>query len=467
MDRRCVFFEKPLLESGTLGTKGNTQVVIPHLTESYSSSQDPPEKQTPVCTVKNFPNTIEHTIEWSRQVFDMFFVTPAKAVNSYLSEPNYVEDLKHTGQQHEQVSQIVSYLVKNKPLTLEECIAWARLQFEEKFNNEIQQLLYSLPKDALTSTGQPFWSGPKRAPEPLTFNPDDPTHLEFIIAGANLHAYNYGLRGETDPAVFKRVASSIAVPKFVPKSGVKVQVNDNEPVSQGGNGDDGSDLLKQLPPPSTFAGYRLNPVEFEKDDDSNHHIDFITATSNLRALNYSIPIASRHQTKQIAGKIIPAIATTTSVVTGLVCLELYKVIDNKRKLEDYKNGFVNLALPFFGFSEPLPAKKSKYGDTEWTLWDRITFEKEPTLKEFIDRFQNEHKLEVNMVSQDTSLLWSSFLPKAKTEARMQKKISEVVTMISKKPIPDWKNYLILEVIVSDEEGEDVEVPFIVVRINRD
>lgn len=50
---------------------------------------------------------------------------------------------------------------------------------------------------------------------------------------------------------------------------------------------------------------------------------------------------------------------------------------------------------------------------------------------------------------------------------MQKKISEVVTMISKKPIPDWKNYLVLEVIVSDEEGEDVEVPFIVVRIDRD
>ena len=67
MDRRCVFYEKPLLESGTLGTKGNTQVVIPHLTESYSSSQDPPEKETPSCTVKNFPNLIQHTIEVSSQ----------------------------------------------------------------------------------------------------------------------------------------------------------------------------------------------------------------------------------------------------------------------------------------------------------------------------------------------------------------------------------------------------------------
>ena len=63
MDQRCVFYRKPLLESGTLGTKGNTQVIIPNLTESYASSQDPPEKETPSCTIKNFPNAINHTIE--------------------------------------------------------------------------------------------------------------------------------------------------------------------------------------------------------------------------------------------------------------------------------------------------------------------------------------------------------------------------------------------------------------------
>jgi molybdopterin/thiamine biosynthesis adenylyltransferase len=62
MDQRCVYYEKPLLESGTLGTKGNVQVVLPHVTESYSSSQDPPEKSHPSCTIKNFPNQIEHTI---------------------------------------------------------------------------------------------------------------------------------------------------------------------------------------------------------------------------------------------------------------------------------------------------------------------------------------------------------------------------------------------------------------------
>lgn len=35
VDSRCVYFGKPLLESGTLGPKCNTQMVIPRMTENY------------------------------------------------------------------------------------------------------------------------------------------------------------------------------------------------------------------------------------------------------------------------------------------------------------------------------------------------------------------------------------------------------------------------------------------------
>lgn len=220
---------------------------------------------------------------------------------------------------------------------------------------------------------------------------------------------------------------------------------------------DASELLKLLPTPSSLAGYRLNPVEFEKDDDTNFHIDFITAASNLRAMNYNIPVADRHTTKQIAGKIIPAIATTTSLVVGLVCLELYKIIDGKRKLEAYKNGFVNLALPFFGFSEPIEAKKNKYGAVEWTLWDRFEFKNDPSLREIVNWFSEQHKLDVSMVSQGVSMLWSSFIGKKKSEERLPMRFSKLVETVSKKTIPPHVKNLVVEVMVTDEEGEDVEV----------
>jgi ubiquitin-activating enzyme E1 len=74
-----------------------------------------------------------------------------------------------------------------------------------------------------------------------------------------------------------------------------------------------------------------------------------------------------------------------------------------------------LALPFFGFSEPIAAKKSKYGDTEWTLWDRFEFKNDPTLREFIAYFKDNHKLDIGMVSQGVSMLWSSFIGKAKVK----------------------------------------------------
>jgi ubiquitin-activating enzyme E1 len=39
-DSKIVFFEKPLMESGTLGTKANSEIIIPHETPSYAEHKD-------------------------------------------------------------------------------------------------------------------------------------------------------------------------------------------------------------------------------------------------------------------------------------------------------------------------------------------------------------------------------------------------------------------------------------------
>ena len=97
-------------------------------------------------------------------------------------------------------------------------------------------------------------------------------------------------------------------------------------------------------------------------------------------------------------------------------LELYKLLQGHKNVDLYKNGFVNLALPFFAFSTPIEAPKTKYYETEWTLWDRFLVKgakpeggDEMTLQEFMDYFKNEHNLEITMLTHGVSMLYSFFM----------------------------------------------------------
>jgi len=82
-------------------------------------------------------------------------------------------------------------------------------------------------------------------------------------------------------------------------------------------------ILDNLPNPLEVK-WKARTLKFEKDDDNNFHIDFIHTASNLRAMVYGIGTVDRLKSKLIAGKIIPAIVTTTAFVTGLACFEIYK-----------------------------------------------------------------------------------------------------------------------------------------------
>ena len=46
-----------------------------------------------MCTLKNYPYKIEHTIQWSRDMFEGLFTQSVQTLASYRDDPHYLESL--------------------------------------------------------------------------------------------------------------------------------------------------------------------------------------------------------------------------------------------------------------------------------------------------------------------------------------------------------------------------------------
>lgn len=466
IDQRCLYFQKPLLESGTLGAKCNTQMVIPHLTENYGASRDPPEKQAPMCTVHSFPHNIDHCLTWARSEFEgLLEKTPAE-VNAYLTSPTeYASAMKNAGdaQARDNLDRVLECLDKDRCETFQDCITWARLRFGDYFADRVKQLTFTFPENATTSNGTPFWSAPKRFPRPLQFSVDDLSHLQFLMAASILRAETYGIPipdWVKSPVKLADAVNKVIVPDFQPKENVKIETDEKATSMSTGSIDDAvviNELLqklekcqKQLP-----TGFKMNPIQFEKDDDTNFHMDLIAGLANMRARNYGIPEVDKLKAKFIAGRIIPAIATSTAMATGLVCLELYKVLDGGHKLEDYRNTFANLALPLFSMAEPVPPKVFKHQDMSWTVWDRWILRDNPTLRQLLQWLQDKG-LNAYSISYGSCLLFNSMFPRHKE--RMDKKVVDLVRDVAKAELPPYRQHFDVVVACEDEDDNDIDIP---------
>ena len=472
VDQRCIFYGRSLLESGTLGTKGNTQVVVPHLTESYGSSRDPPAKQTPVCLLHSFPNNIEHCLQWGReQAFEGHFVKNPEIINNYLKKENYLETLAPTLRLG--TLEVLQDCLLDRQTTFDECIEWARHEFQRRYDHAPRQLLYNFPLDHVDSNGVHFWSGAKRPPTPIEFDASNPMHLDFIASAAFLRAYTLGLLGsefkpadyETQRAHIAEVASKVKAAPFVPQQGLKINTDEKATAAVEASSTDIEDAkianieakLAAIPA-DRKQQLAMNVVDFEKDNDENFHIDFVSAASNLRATSYNIPTVDRLKAKLIAGNIIPAIVTTTACVTGLVCIELYKLFQPqvRAKAENFRNTFLNLALPVVQQSEPIPPPQLSYLDKKYTLWDRLDVHLPAgaTLNDLLEYFEKEHKLTIDMISVGASLVYAGYQV-ANAKARKPRNFLELVKEITKKDYAPGTHFM-LEIIATDLDGNDID-----------
>ena len=183
-------------------------MIVPHKTQCYGDSQDPPEESIPMCTLRNFPNQIEHCIEWGRDQFNTFFTSRVQDAVEFLRAPEaFVKQLRQnttsSGVRH-QLADISQLIELKKTGDITRCLLEARNIFDKNYDHSIRDLKALFPDDHTTSSGQPFWSGPKRSPQPVVFNVEDETSFEFVYNCANLIFANLGM-----PSIDSATAKSL------------------------------------------------------------------------------------------------------------------------------------------------------------------------------------------------------------------------------------------------------------------
>lgn len=63
LESRCLRCLTPLLDSGTEGPRGNVLAMVPLVTQPLGPAGAPGDGTFPLCTLRYFPRTIQHTLQ--------------------------------------------------------------------------------------------------------------------------------------------------------------------------------------------------------------------------------------------------------------------------------------------------------------------------------------------------------------------------------------------------------------------
>lgn len=556
VDGQCVRFHRILLEAGTMGTAGNVDIIVPGKTSSYSDGGGADQTGgIPMCTLRNFPYIYDHCIEWARSQFDDLFVSPMQSAHQIIEDPKgYIgriaKEVAQASSDGEKRSLIAKHLVPLRSLkrmldilakgaSMDECGQLAYDVVFRLFRDRILDLQACFPRDARKKNGEPFWSGHRKFPAALSAADAaavmaDADANNFLVAGVNLYACMFGIHSPKPEARFndethrwmgeyrsdewlQSMLAKLTLPPYVP--GAVDDLDDDAAADAAGNEEQRSvadeqaeldGLLREVGGlAEKCSATKAMPLEFEKDDDDNFQIDFVAAASNLRAENYNIPTADRMKVKLVAGKIIPAIATTTSAVTGLSLLELFKVLQD-HDVSSLRNGMVDVGTNNYVLFERdtpirhrtktvktyIPEQDYTYkklviccpeGFTKYDTVD-IAVGPQTTVKEFatllkarLNEIQTRkegkdpYTFEIDGVGVGKGLLWNGRPSHANTNVPIMQAIEaqKVAEAGGSLPLPFWETrhkFFDLSVTVSCEDDDaecdeiDVEVPTICIVV---
>ena len=211
--------------------------------------------------------------------------------------------------------------------------------------------------------------------------------------------------------------------------------------------------IKEIANKIIFPNDIINNIkieEFEKDNDTNGHIEFLYAASNLRANNFRIENCDIYKVKMISGKITPSIATTTASIVGLVSLQLYPLMQSEN-INYLRECSFNLAFNNYMNTTPTPCEfiknienneNIKYIPDEFTIWDFIEINESMTIEQLIKFIKDKYNINISLISSRNLNLYESNLE----NENIHLKIEDVFNKISKIKLSDEKRFLILDIL---------------------
>ncbi|OUC47851.1 ThiF family protein [Trichinella nativa] len=267
VNRMCLICHLPLIDGGSLGRKGQVDVIIRNITECFDCHKHSPSHDYPSCTIRNTPTEPAHCVIWAQHLFNQLF----GEVNS---DQDVSPESLVTGEEFEATPQV-------QPLTniisLQD-LAKNHNYDPELFVNDIEYL----------RTMEKLWEG-RQPPTPL-----------------NLRWFRIGL-DESLQGTEQKDWESRDQNVWTLKECFKVAVS----------------CLAVLKERAKTA-----PLIWQKDDPVC--VDFVTAFTNFRCHVFNIEKIPRFEAETIAGRVVPAIVSTNAVVAGLMVLKLYAVLERRK-----------------------------------------------------------------------------------------------------------------------------------------
>jgi ubiquitin-like 1-activating enzyme E1 B len=274
VNRMCLAADVPLIESGTTGFNGQVQVIRKGKTACYDCNPKTTPKSFPICTIRSTPSQPIHCIVWAKS----YLVPELFGESEDVAEVDTTEDSENAGE-IENLRKETQALKKIRETM--GSADFARNVFDKVFSDDIDRLRKM--EDA--------WKT-RKPPEILSYG--------VLQAAASGISPSISL---SDQITWSRNENFTVFNDSLQRLARRFLDSQSQALKDGSAG------------PS---------IAFDKDDEDT--LDLVAAAANLRSDIFSISTKSKFDIKQMAGNIIPAIATTNAMVAGLCVMQAFKVL---------------------------------------------------------------------------------------------------------------------------------------------